>query len=66
MPVENQIKLPLLQGWDKSQLDMLEGQWVIYSNTRKSYVPLLRATPELLELCPDAKQKVEEIGNENF
>ena len=42
------------QGWTTPTLARNGGQWVIWSDRRTVFVPLDKATPELLAACPGA------------
>ncbi len=50
--------------WSESELKFEEGQWVI--RLGPCFVPLLDACDELLNLCPGANEKLEEILNQSF
>ena len=56
----------LSQGWTTPTLARLHGQWVIWSDKHTVFVPLDKATPELLAACPGAVERLKEWNNEPF
>ena len=56
----------MLEGWTTPTLAFIENQWRIYSNGRVAFVPLEKASPELVAACPGAGERLEELNNEPF
>ena len=56
----------MLEGWTHPTLARLHGQWVIWSDKQTAFVPLDKATPELLAVYPGAVEALEEWNNEPF
>lgn len=56
----------LSQGWTTPTLSLHGGQWVIWSDKQTVFIPLDKATPELLAACPGAANRLEEWNNEPF
>lgn len=55
-----------LEGWDKSTLLFVEGQWRIYTNQQKAFVPLEKASEQLVKSCPGALEKLTELDSQPF
>jgi len=55
-----------VQGWTHPALAHVENQWRIYSDGGKVFVPLDKATPELLAACPGAGERLELDNEEPF
>jgi len=55
-----------MQGWTTPSLAHVDGQWRIYTNEGKAFVPLEKALPELVAACPGATEKLEQLDNEPF
>ena len=50
----------MLEGWTHPTLARYHGgQWVIWSDKQTVFVPLDKATPELLAACPGAVEQLE-------
>ena len=56
----------LLEGWTHPTLRHIENQWRIYSDTGVVFVPLDKATPELLEACDGAKERLRSENDKPF
>ena len=54
------------QGWTTPTLARHGGQWVIQSNRQTTFVPLDKATPELLAACPGAVERLRIDNEEPF
>ena len=54
------------QGWTYPTLRNVEGQWRIYSDSGVVFVPLDKATPELIKACDGAANRLEEENNKPF
>ncbi len=55
-----------MQGWTTPTLAWLHGQRVIWSDKHTAFVPLDKATPELLAACPGAAERLELDNKEPF
>jgi len=55
-----------MQGWEKSKLKFENGEWRIYSNCGCAFVSLFTASPELIDACQGAREKLAEIDNKPF
>ena len=55
-----------MQGWTHPTLARHGGQWVIWSDRRTAFVPLDKATPELLAACPGAVERLRIDNKEPF
>lgn len=55
-----------MQGWEHCTLRLVENQWRIYSNSNICFVPLDKAVPALLMLCPGASEKLKEEDEKPF
>lgn len=49
--------MSLLEGWTHPTLAHVDNQWRIYSDTGVAFVPLDKASPELLAMCPGARER---------
>lgn len=56
----------MLEGWTTPTLAHVDGQWRIYSDTYVAFVPLEKASPELVAECPGARERMEQLNNEPF
>ena len=56
----------MLEGWTIPTLARHGGQWVIWSNKKTVFVPLDKATPELLAACPGAVELLDRDNEELF
>lgn len=56
----------MMEGWDKSTLQFVEGQWRIYTNQQKAFVPLEKASEQLVKICPGALEKLTELDSQPF
>jgi len=54
-----------MQGWTHPTLARHGGQWVIWSDKQTVFVPLDKATTELLAACPGAVERLR-IDNEEL
>ena len=52
--------------WTHPTLARLNGQWVIWSGGGTVFVPLDKATPELLAACPGAVERLRIDNEEPF
>lgn len=55
-----------MQGWTHPTLAHVDNQWRIYSDSCVAFVPLEKASAELVAACPGAGDKLEELDNEPF
>ena len=55
-----------MQGWTRPTLARHHGQWVIWSDKHTVFVPLDKATPELLAACPGAGEQLRIDNEEPF
>lgn len=55
-----------LQGWQIPTLRRVDGQWRIYSDSGVAFVPLDKASEELVAACPGAGERREADDNEPF
>ena len=56
----------MLEGWIHPTLARHGGQWVIWSDRHTAFVPLDKATPELLAACPGAVDRLRIDNEEPF
>jgi len=56
----------MLEGWTIPTLARHGGQWVIWSDRHTVFVPLDKATPELLAACPGAVELLDRDNEELF
>jgi hypothetical protein len=54
------------EGWTTPTLAFIDGQWRIYSDSAVAFVPLEKASPELVATCPGDMEKLEELDSEPF
>jgi hypothetical protein len=54
------------QGWQNPTLRYEAGQWRIYSDGGSAFVPLDKATDELLDACSGARTQLDEDNNAPF
>jgi hypothetical protein len=59
-------KKKMLEGWTHPTLARHGSQWVIWSDKNTVFVPLDKATPELLAACPGAAERLELDNKEPF
>ena len=56
----------MLEGWTHPTLRHVENQWRIYSTSGVAFVPLEKASAELVAACLGAGEKLDELDNEPF
>ena len=56
----------MLEGWTTPTLARHGGQWVIWSDKQTVFVPLDKATTELLAACPGAVEQLRIDNEEPF
>jgi len=55
-----------MEGWTNPTLQCVKGQWRIYSDSGKVFVPIQDAVQELIDACPGAQEQRDNWNNEPF
>ena len=55
-----------MEGWTTPTLIYKESEWRIYSDKGAAFVPLLKASNNLLNACPEAREKLRELDKQPF